>query len=120
MKYTLLALIFASNAFACPSHLRLGAGDKAPCNGYFFNDASELRIRTELTVKDKKIDNLNGALKLKDLAIDAKVYEAELWRDEAKKQAKVAAEREDDFNKGLYMGVGGMVLLMLLVGLANR
>jgi hypothetical protein len=120
MKYTLLALIFASNAFACPSHLRLGAGDKAPCSGYFFNEASELRIRTELTVKEKQIDNLNGALKLKDLAIDAKVYEAELWKDEAKKQAKVAAEREGDFTKGVYMGIGGTVLTILLLGLVNK
>ena len=120
MKYTLLALIFASNAFACPSHLRLGANDKAPCNGYFFNDASELRIRTELTVKEKRIENLEKSLTLKDLAIDAKVYESELWQAEAGKQARLAAEREDDFTKGVYMGIGGTVLLMLLVGLATK
>jgi hypothetical protein len=120
MKYTLLALIFASNAFACPSHLRLGAGDKAPCNGYFFNDASELRIRTELTVKDKKIDNLEKSLTLKDLAIDAKIKESELWKSEAKRQAEVAADRKGDFNKGLWTGIGGSILLYLLMGAVKK
>ena len=120
MKYTLLALIFASNAFACPSHLRVGLGTPAPCNGYFFNDASELRIRTELTVKDKKIDNLEKSLTLKDLAIDAKVKESELWKSEAKRQAEVAADRKGDFSKGIWTGVGGAVLTILLLGLVNK
>jgi len=120
MKYMLLALIFASNAFACPNHLRVGAGTPAPCNGHFFNDKSELKIRTELTIQEKRIENLEQSLKLKDLAIEAKMSESELWASEARKQAKLAASRENDFRNGVYMGIGGTILLYLLIGAAKR
>lgn len=120
MKYALLALIFASNALACPNHLRLQAQQPAPCNGHFFNDKSELRIRQNYSMMEGRIQNLEKSLELKDLAIERKVKESEEWQAESFRQAKVAADREDDFQKGVWMGVGGSILVFLLMGMANR
>lgn len=120
MKYALLALIFASNALACPNHVRLQASEPAPCNGHFFNDKSELRIRQNYSVMEGRIQNLEKSLELKDLAIERKVKESEEWQAESFKQAKVAADREDDFQKGVYTGVGGALLFYLLMSIVQK
>jgi hypothetical protein len=120
MKYVLLALIFASNALACPNHLRLQAQQPAPCNGHFFNDKSEFKLRQDYNFMEGRIQNLEKSLELKDLAIERKVRESKEWKNESFKQAKVAADREGDFQKGVWMGVGGSILVFLLMGLANR
>lgn len=120
MKYALLAFIFASNALACPNYLRLQAEQPAPCQGYFFNDKSELKIRQDYSIMEGRIKNLKKSLELKDLAIDTKVKESEVWESEARKQAKLAASREDDFRNGVYFGIGGTILLYLLMGAAKK
>lgn len=120
MKYALLALIFTCNAFACPNMLRLNSGDSAPCNGYFFNDNSEFKIRQQFHSLEQKNKNQVKALELKDLAIDLKMQESDMWKKESIKQAEVANDRKHDLGKGMALGAGISFLMLILLNQATK
>ena len=58
----LLALLISSNSFAgvCDVPVKISVGAPAPCGGYVFSDANELKVRTDLTFKDLQITNLEA------------------------------------------------------------
>lgn len=115
MKYILLASIFSFNALSCPNHTKLKAGDSAPCDGRFLSDPAAQRVKDKYTVLEGTVDNQKQRLSLKDLAIDDKSKEADLWKAEAQKQALEVQKHDKDLRNGVIMGVGGTILMMLII-----
>ena len=58
----ILISLLVSNSFAgvCDVPVKISVGAPAPCGGYVFSDADELKVRTDLTFKDLQITNLTA------------------------------------------------------------
>lgn len=100
MKNLILSLILISNsAFGavCDLPEKVALGDKAPCAGYIFSDANELKVRTDLVYKNSLIDNLTkqNAIQADMLKISAE--EIELYK---------ASRPLTDWQKAMYFGLG--------------
>lgn len=83
MKSLILSLILiANNAFAgiCDLPERVNIGDKVPCTGYLFNDANELKIRTDLAYKTSLIDNLTKQNSIKDDMLKISDQQIQLYK----------------------------------------
>jgi hypothetical protein len=115
MKYYLLTLLFTFNALAVPTHTKVQAGDKVPFNGRLLNPDAEKNVKDKYSVLEQTVEVQKERLSLKDLAIDAKDKEADLWKAEAEKQAVEVQKGKNDLRNGVLMGVGGAALLMFLL-----
>lgn len=115
MKYFLLASLFTFNALACNNHTKLKAGEAAPCDGRLLSDPAAQRVKDKYTVLEGTVENQKQRLSLKDLAIDDKSKEADLWKAEAQKQALEVQKHDKDLRNGVLMGVGGTILMLLLI-----
>ena len=107
----LLLLIQSISTYACPSYKRVQAGEIVPCSGYFFNPDAEKKIRDEIQASEIK----SKQIELKDLQIDRLSTDSEEWQSQAKRQAELAKDREDDFKNGVIWGVAGTILGILLI-----
>lgn len=116
MKYALLALIFAVEAFAAPLHTKVEAGSPVPYSGRLLNPEADKKIRDKYSVLEQTVEVQKERLTLKDLAIDTKSKEADLWKAEAEKQAVEVQKGKNDLRNGVLMGVGGAALLVFLLG----
>lgn len=138
MKYAILFFLISSNALAfnfegaekygtplgnnlgCPSHTSLNSGDTTSCSGRFINDKSDKKVRDKYSVLEQTVEVQKERLTLKDLAIDTKSKEADLWKAEAEKQAVEVQKGKNDLRNGVLMGVGGAALLMFLLNGAKK
>jgi hypothetical protein len=112
----LLALLISSNSFAgvCDVPVKISVGAPAPCGGYVFSDANELKVRTDLTTKDLQITNLTAqnSVQANMLDIDNKqilVYQSEV------KDTRTLSEWE----KFAYFGLGVLVTGLVSYGLTK-
>lgn len=97
----LLALLFSTQALSCPPHKSVSAGDVVPCKGHFFNEPTELRIRTD--VRDNELRKKQ--IELKDLQINQLSTDRDNWKVEAQKQAKLNRSKDNDLRNGVIAGV---------------
>lgn len=97
----LLSLLFSVQALPCPAHKSISAGEQAPCNGHFFNEETELRIRKD--VRDNELRK--EQLELKDLQVNLLQADRDNWKVEAEKQAKLKRSKDSDMKVGIVAGV---------------
>lgn len=119
MKYLLIILI-STPLLACPPYAKLANGEPAPCNGGFFSEPAEKKLKDNYSVLEQTVDKQKKQLTFKDLAISAKSKEKDLWEAEAKKQAEDAKSFQNDLRNGALMGVGGSILLYLLINSVKK
>lgn len=113
MRYLItLALFLSLSAHACPTYQKLNIGDKAPCQGHFFNDVMEKTLRRD--VRDLNIKTQQ--LELKDLQLKSIVQDRNKWKDEAIHQSEVSKSKDSDLTKGVLYGVGATILIIFAVG----
>lgn len=112
MKLLTLLLTFTLSfqSFACPNHLSLEKGEQAPCEGHFFNNDTEKRIRKD--VRDNELRKQE--IELKDLQVEQLKEDRERWKEEAEYQSKARHERDGDLTKGFMYGIG--LTLAILFG----
>lgn len=111
MKLLIALLLISNNLYAdvCSVPVKITVGSPAPCTGYVFSNANELKVRTDLTFKDLQITNLTAQNNtLNDmLQIDNKqliIYKSDAQND------KTLSEWE----KVAFFGLG-----VLVTGLAS-
>jgi hypothetical protein len=105
---TLLTLSITVNA--CPDYKPLNQGDPAPCQGHFFNNTTEKRIRKD--IRDGKLREQQ--IKLRDLQVKELKKDRDNWKEEARKQSEVSHSKDGDLTKGFLYGIG--LTLAILFG----
>lgn len=109
MRILIITLsILSLSVNACPKYKKQVTGDKAPCDGYFFNLETEKRIRKD--VRDNELRK--EQIKLKDLQIKKITQDRDDWKSEAKKQSEASHSKDSDLTKGFLGGIALSVLLM--------
>lgn len=111
-----LILVMTLPVHACPDYQRMKAGNQAPCDGHFFNNDTESRIRKE--VRDNELRKQQ--IELKDLQLQSITKDRDGWKEQAEKQAEVSHSKDNDLTKGFWYGVGLSVLIMFGVSRAVK
>lgn len=107
-----LLLTFSFTANACPSYEKMATGSKAKCEGYFFNNSAEAKIRKD--VRDNQLRKKQ--IELKDLQLKELKSDRDKWKEEAYKQSKVSHSKDNDLTKGMIYGAGIAMFLIFAAG----
>lgn len=108
LKKTMISLLICSSALAeCPIPTKVKAGEASPCAGYVMDDATELKIRTDLIYKNLLIDNLRAISAAQENIIKIDKQQLEIYESQAKMT---------DLNKTLYFGLGALVTGLVAYG----
>lgn len=110
MRYLILSLILISNtAFgeACDLPEKITIGDKAPCNGYLFSDADELKIRTNMVYQLDLSDNLRKQNTIQSDMLKISAEEIALYK---------SSQPLTTWEKALYFGLGVVATSLAIDG----
>ena len=94
--------------------------DLAPCDGYFFSESAEKKMRESHYKTTQEKDKYKKLLELKDLQIGITEAKVGLWEKEADRQATALQKTKNDMKYGVLIGFGVGLVTILVTGYAMK